>query len=57
MTHGSKPWLVHVSMEGQNIGRLVRQAGQKGIHLTALRQLHHRKVIALMREADLPVLQ
>ena len=57
MTYRSKPWLVHVSMEGQNIGRLVRQAGQKGIHLTALRQLHPRKVTALMREADLPVLQ
>ena len=52
-----RPWSVLVTVEGLNLGRFVRQAGEKNIRLTCLHRTSSRRMTALVQEASLPVLQ
>ena len=51
------PWSVAVTVEGLNLGRFIRQAGEKGIRLTSLRRTSPKRMTALVREDALPDLQ
>ncbi len=57
MRRAARLWQISVTVEGLNIGRFLRQAGESGIQLTALRRLSPKKVTALLREEQLPALQ
>ena len=52
-----RPWSVAVTVEGLNLGRFVRQAGEKNIRLTCLHRTSPRRMTALVREDALPALQ
>ena len=52
-----RPWSVAVTVEGLNLGRFVRRAGEQGIRLTALRRTSFKALSALVNEAELPALQ
>ncbi len=57
MRRAVRLWQINVTVEGLNIGRFLRQAGEEGIRLTALRRRTPKKVTALLREDQLPALQ
>ena len=50
-------WQISVTVEGLNIGRFLRQAGEAGIGLSSMRRVNPKKVTALVREDQLPALQ
>jgi len=50
-------WQISVTVEGLNIGRFLRQAGEAGVRMTGLRRVTPKKVTALLREDQLPALQ
>ena len=52
-----RPWPIAITVEGLNIGRFVRQAGEKGLRLLSMRRLSSRRMTALVAEDDLPALQ
>ena len=57
MRRAARLWQIAVTVEGLNIGRFLRQAGEAGIQLTALRRSSPKKVTVLLREEQLPALQ
>ena len=57
MKRSCRTWLIAFTVEGLNIGRFVRYAGEKGIGLRELRRKSARKATALIQEKDLPCLQ
>ena len=57
MRRAVRLWQISVTVEGLNIGRFLRQAGERGIRLTALQRINPRKVTAMIREDQLPILQ
>ena len=52
-----RPWNVEIQVEGLNIERFVRQAGENGILLTRMERHGRKKLTALVREDQLPGLQ
>ena len=52
-----RPWSISVTLEGLNLGRFVRQAGERGIRLSALRRVSARRMTVIIRENELPALQ
>ena len=52
-----RPWNVEIQVEGLNIERFVRQAGENGILLTRMERRGRKKLTALVREDQLPGLQ
>ncbi len=52
-----RPWPVEVTVEGLNLERFVRQAGERGITLNGLKRKGSRRMFALVRENDIPALQ
>ncbi len=50
-------WQRSFTVEGLNVERFLRQAGEQGIALTALRRRGTRRLSARARERDLPALQ
>ncbi len=57
MRRTARPWPVEVTVEGLNIERFVRQAGEQGIALRAMRRKGQRRLTALVQENELPALQ
>ncbi len=57
MRRASRLWQISVTVEGLNIGRFLRQAGDRDIKLTGLRRVNPKKVTALLREDQLPALR
>ena len=57
MRRMARPWPVAVTVEGLNIGRFVRYAGEANIRLNGMRRRSPRKVTALVQEDQLPILQ
>lgn len=53
----ARSWPVAVTVEGLNLGRLVRLAGERGIRLTGLRRVSPKRMTALVKENELPALQ
>ena len=52
-----RPWYIAVTVEGLNIERFLRQAGEKGICLNRLCRTAPKRVSALVQETQLPVLE
>ena len=52
-----RPWRISVTVEGLNIGRFLRQAGEIGIRLTGVQRVSSRRITALLPEDRLPALQ
>ena len=57
MRRSARPWPVAFTVEGLNIERFVRQAGETRITLTGMRRTGPRRLTALVQEDDLPALQ
>lgn len=57
MRRTARPWPIAFTAEGLNIGRFLRFAGEQGLSLSNVRRTGPRKVTALIREDQLPVLQ
>ena len=57
MRRAKRPWQIIVTIEGLNIGRFLRQAGEADIRMTGLRRVSPKRVTALLREDQLPALQ
>lgn len=57
MRRTARPWPIAVTVEGLNIGRFVRYAGEQGIRLTNVRRTAPKRLNALVREDSLPQLQ
>lgn len=56
MRRSLRKWPVVVRVEGLNLNRFVRTAGEAGIRLTQVRRLSLRRLKALVREEELPAL-
>ncbi|MDD6051515.1 MAG: sporulation protein YqfD [Clostridiales bacterium] len=57
MRRAARPWRITVTVEGLNIERFVRQAGEGGIRLTRMRRAGARKLTAQLPEEQLPAMQ
>ena len=57
MRRAARPWQIEITVEGINLERFVRRAGEKHIPLTAMRRKGSRRLIARVRESDLTALQ
>ena len=57
MRRTARPWPVSMTVEGLNIERFVRRAGEMQIRLTGMRRPGARRLTALIAEDDLPRLQ
>jgi len=57
MRRTARPWQIEITVEGINLERFVRRAGEKHIPLTAMRRKGSRRLIARVRESDLTALQ
>ena len=53
MRRTSRPWLIGITVEGLNIGRFVRRAGEAGIRLAQIKRHSAKSITALVCEADL----
>ena len=57
MRRTARRWSIGFTVEGLNIGRFLRRAGEGGVRLSALRRMGPRKMTALVQEEQLPLLQ
>ena len=57
MRRSARPWPIAITVEGLNIERFVRYAGEQEVRLTNLRRSGPRRLMALVPEDDLPTLQ
>ena len=57
MRRAAHLWSVAVTVEGLNLARFIRQAGEKNIRLIRLRRTSQKRMTALVREDSLPALQ
>ncbi len=57
MKRTTRPWLIAFAVEGLNIERFIRLAGEQGVQLTGLRREKPRRLAALVKEDDLPALE
>ena len=57
MRRTMRPWQVAFTVEGLNLERFIRQAGEAGVHLTGLRRPSRKRLTALVQEDQLPLLQ
>ena len=57
MRRTARPWNISISVEGLNIERFIRQAGERGISLTGLHRRGRKRLTAQVREDQLPGLQ
>lgn len=57
MRRTARPWPMTITVEGLNIERFVRFAGEQGIRLNGLRRAGTRKITAQIAEDQLPALQ
>ena len=57
MRRTARPWPITVTVEGLNLERFVRQAGERGLCLSGMRRPSPKRLQALLPESDLPALQ
>ena len=57
MRRSLRTWPVTFMVEGVNIGRFLRYAGEKGIRLQEIRRSAPKRLTASVQEADLPLVQ
>lgn len=57
MRRTSRPWPVEFTVEGLNVERFVRCAGEHGLRLSNMRRSAPRRLIGLVAEEQLPALQ
>ncbi len=57
MRRTARPWPIAFTVEGLNIERFVRRAGEQGVRLTGMKRPAARKLHALVREDQLPALR
>ena len=56
MRRSTRPWPIAITVEGLNIERFVRYAGEQEVRLTNLRRSGPRRLMALVPEDDLEII-
>ncbi len=57
MRRTARPWPIVFTVEGLNIERFVRRAGEQGIRLTGIRRVGPKRLTALVPEDSMPALR
>ena len=57
MRRSARPWPITITVEGLNLGRFLRRAGEADINLTKMQRHSAKRITALVREDALPQLR